>query len=123
MSLFSRIFGHAGDSAAGAAAAHHSQAVLIYLDGTGLSDEIYAECDVSTLEDQIIAAVAGVGEYDGNEFRETETVLFVYGADAEAAFAALEPTLRSYPLCRNARVEIRKGGPGAAQRELRLPGA
>ena len=123
MSLFSRIFGRADAPSAAAAADPHQQAVLIHLDGTGLPDEIYSECDVSTLEDRLTRAVEGIGEYDGNEFRETETVLFVYGADAEAVFAALEPTLREYPLCRNARIEIRKGGPGAPQRELRLPGA
>ena len=50
----------------------------------------------------------------------TETTLFMYGPDAERLFAGVEATLRAYPLCRGARVVIRRGGPGAATREVRL---
>ncbi|MGW8685003.1 hypothetical protein ACWGNN_28920 [Streptomyces sp. NPDC055817] len=40
---------------------------------------------------------AGVGEVDGNEFGGGEAVLYAYGADAEALFQVMEPTLRSLP--------------------------
>ncbi|MBX7553922.1 hypothetical protein ABZX95_28880 [Streptomyces sp. NPDC004232] len=42
-------------------------------------------------------AEAGVGEVDGNEFGGGEAVLYAYGADAEALFKVMEPTLRSLP--------------------------
>jgi hypothetical protein len=64
-----------------------------------------------------------LGEYDGDERGPTETVLFMYGPDAERLFNGIEPVLRAYPLCQNARVVIRRGGPGAGERELRLPKA
>jgi hypothetical protein len=32
----------------------------------------------------------------------------------------IEAILRGYPLCQRARVEIRRGGPGATSREVRL---
>lgn len=98
------------------------EAVLVYLDGTGLPDQIYQENDLSTLEDQLFEAIGAeqAGEFDGNEIGPDGTTLFAYGQDANRLFAAIEPVLRDYPLCRNARVVIRKGGPGAAQTEVRI---
>jgi hypothetical protein len=54
------------------------QAVLVYLDGVGLPDEVYAGYDVATLEDRLDAVVreGALGEYDGNEFGPTEVTLF-----------------------------------------------
>ncbi len=100
-----------------------SQAVLVYLDGVGLPQEIYDKYDLQGLEDRIEPVLRGkhAGEFDGEEVRQTETVLFFYGADAEVLFAAIEPELRAYPLCVGARVVIRKGPPGSPAREVHLP--
>ena len=49
------------------------------------------------------------------------TLMGKYGPDAERLFAAIESSLRAYPLCQHARVEIRRGPPGAPAREVRLP--
>jgi hypothetical protein len=116
MNLLSRLFGKKNP------AAKNEQAVLVYLDAMGLPDEIYEEYDLSTLEDQLIAKIrsGSLGEFDGNEMGDGETVPFMYGADAERLFAGIEATLRRYPLCQNARIIIRRGNPGAPQRELRL---
>lgn len=98
------------------------QAVLVYLNGTDLPDQVYDEYDLATLEDKLIEVIERekLGEYDGNEFGPTETILFMYGPDAERLFAGIESILRDYPLCQQARVEIRPGSPGAAAREVRL---
>ncbi len=99
------------------------EAILIYLDAYSLPQEVYDENDLETLEsrlEEVISGSEGLGEYDGNEFRPKEVVLFMYGPDAEALFSAIEPTLRDYPLCKGARVQIRKGPPGSAEREVRL---
>lgn len=107
-----------GDHLSGGA----QQAVLVHLDGVGLPDHVYKECDLATLEDRLVEAIASgrIGEFDGNEVGERETTLFMYGPDAERLFAGIEAILRDYPLCRGARVEIRRGGPGAEHRELLL---
>jgi len=99
------------------------QAVLIHLDGTSLPSEVYDECDLMTLEDQISAVLepGGLGECDGNQIGPTETILFLYGASADAIFKAIEPILDSYPLCQNARVVLRRGGPGSPESEVRIP--
>jgi hypothetical protein len=98
------------------------QAVLIHLDGVGLSPEVYEKYDLATLEDQLTNALRrnGVGEVDGNEIGEKEVVIFLYGPDAEKIFIAIETILRSYPLCRNAKVVIRYGVPGSSQREIKI---
>jgi len=98
------------------------QAVLVHLDAVGLSDETYANYDLSTLEDQLIAVLSksGCGECDGNEIGGGEAVLYMYGPDADALFLAIEPVLKSNPLCHGARVTIRSGPPGAKEREVKI---
>ena len=98
------------------------QAVIIHLRGSGLPDEFYEKCDVSTLEDQLREAMArkSLGEYDGNEFGPDETVLYMYGPDAEHLFAGIESVLRAYPLCKEGVAVIRRGPPGAPEREVSL---
>lgn len=95
---------------------------MAYLDGQGLPDEIYEKYDVATLEDQLVEIIREkeLGQFDGTETGPEETVLYTYSQDAEALYAAIESTLASYPLCKNARAVIRRGGPGAQQRETRL---
>jgi hypothetical protein len=97
------------------------QAVLVHLDATGLSDEVYRRYDVTDLEDQLEEAIqqAEVGEYDGNEFGPGRVTLFMYGPDAEALFRVVEPILRDYALCRNALIEIDTGD--APVRKVCLP--
>ncbi len=100
----------------------NEQAVLVYLDASGLAGDVYAAYDTSTLEDQLIEVIESqsLGEFDGIESGEFETVLFMYSPDSEALFRAIQTTLRAYPLCQNARVVIRQGGPGATERTVRL---
>ena len=119
MGIFSSLFGRRGNNGAN----ENQQAVLVYLDGQHLPKDVYETCDTSTIEDQLIEVIESqsLGDFDGNEFGPTETILFMYGPDAERLFAGIEPTLRAYPLCQNARVVIRKGGEGAQEREVRLP--
>ena len=93
--------------------------MLIYLDAINLPDDVYEKYDLSTLEDKInkIIEPDGLGEYDGHEAGPGETIIYLYGPDAEALFSAIRPVLESYPLCKNSKVLIRKGEPGAEERE------
>lgn len=98
------------------------QAVIVHLDCKGPPDHIYEQYDLATIEDRLIKVIkhAQLGEFDGNEMAPDEATLYMYGPDAEKLFAGIESTLREYPLCQGARVEIRRGGPGASMREVRL---
>jgi hypothetical protein len=89
--------------------------VLVELDGIHLPEWVYKNCDIATLENRLEAVLETEeqGELDGHETGPENTTLFLYGADAEALFLAIEPVLREYPLCQGARVTIRQD---AAQR-------
>ena len=120
MSIFKRLFGKKTSDKGHSEL--NQQAVIVYLEGANLPDHIYQEYDLSTIEDKLIEVLEryGLGEFDGNEIGPAEAILFMYGPDAERLFVGIEQTLRDYPLCQGARVEIRRGGPGAPQREIRL---
>lgn len=92
------------------------QAVLVHLDATELPDEFWQLNE--RLYDELERS--GIGEFDGNEIGDGEATLFAYGSDADRLFKVMEPILRSYSLCQNARVELRKGEPGSPQTELQL---
>lgn len=116
MSILRRIFGQKSTTLPS------EQAVLVHLDGRGLPEHIYKQYDLATIEDRLIEAIKRdrLGEFDGNEIGPDEATLYMYGPDAERLFAGIESILREYPLCQGARVEIRRGAPGAPLREVRL---
>ncbi len=99
------------------------QAVFVHLDGRTLPTELYAQYDLTDLEDQLEEAIrqAGLGVYDGNELGPGEVTLFMYGPDAEALYRVIEPILIGNPLCQNARIVICSGDPSGTGREIRLP--
>jgi len=64
-------------------------------------DEFGAENErkaIFELEGRLIAAIeaAEAAEFDGNEFGGGECTLYMYGPDADALFAAVEPVLREF---------------------------
>jgi hypothetical protein len=91
------------------------QAVLIYLEGEDFDIMLM-------LSDKLTEAIenSGLGMFDGNEIGGNETVLFMYGPDAELLFKEIEPILREDEFCRGAKAIIRWGGPGSPQREVIL---
>lgn len=99
-------------------------AVMVHLrlsgDGFGTADEHYG---IYRLSDELAAAIAceGFGEFDGDEYGEGECVLFMYGRDADALFAAVEPLLRASSLTDGAYVIKRYGEVGDPNaREVRI---
>ena len=116
MGILKRIFGSRSTTPPS------EQAVLVHLDCTGLPDHVYEQFDLATIGDKLVKVIKQeqLGEFDGNEVGPDEATLYMYGPDAERLFAGIESTLREYPLCQGARVEIRRGAPGAPVREVRL---
>ena len=109
-------------SSSGSKSAAPEEAVFVYLDGTGLPQDVYDNHDLATLEDQLIQVIEarGLGTFDGNEFGPDEVVLYMYGPSAEALYAGIREILENYPLCQNGRVVIRSGGPGSAERTVEI---
>lgn len=77
----------------------------VYLDGAGLADEVYRECDVNHIIDEFDRLLEGRGAFRGYWEGERETALFCYGASFADMKATLQPFLDAYPLCEGARVE------------------
>ncbi len=68
------------------------------------------------LEDELTEVLEGTdaGELDGHEIAVdgSDGYLFLYGADADALFAAIEPVLRKSAVTRGADATLRYGEPG-----------
>ena len=118
-SIFDRFF---GKKKATQTRLESEQAVLVYLKPHGLPAHVYQECDLGTIGGRLREVIKRerLGLFDGNGIGPEGAILYMYGPDAERLLAGVEATLRAYPLCRGARVVIRRGGHGAEQREFIL---
>ena len=100
------------------------QAVIVRLDPSSAPSGGSSPNSLAELEDLLAAAIdkEALGEFDGHELglNDSTAILYMYGPDAERLFAGVEGILRSSPLSRGSRVEIRRGQPGSALREIRL---
>ena len=85
--------------------------VFVTLDGIGLPAEVYAQCDLHTLERRLERRLdeTEAGELDGHEHGPENVQLFLYGPNARALYEAIRPVLADYPLCRGADIELRQG--------------
>jgi hypothetical protein len=100
-------------------------AVIVHLT---IGEEHFGDADsresVRALEREIrtIVESTGVGEFDGDEFGGGEAVLYLYGADADKLYGAIEATLRAVSL-RPAHAILRygdAGDPAAQQRRIEI---
>ena len=102
------------------------EGLAVYLDGTSLPDEVYANTDLEALMERLAAAVDSVGgELRGVWNGPNETALYHYGPSADAMAVALQPVFEAFPICQNARLIIRQGldGDTRASRVTRRNGA
>jgi len=81
------------------------QAIVVTFNyGLESTDELFA---LQHLLEEAIEK-AGVGDLDGNEIAAdlSDGFLYMYGPDADAVFAVIEPLLRSVSFMRGAKVEL-----------------
>ena len=97
-----------------------TQCLAIYLDGTSLPDEVYANLDFEDVVSRI-GALAGPDSFRGFWQGPEETGLYYFGPDADAMFTSVEPLLRELPIGQNARVVIRHGKDSRGPRTVRVP--
>jgi hypothetical protein len=96
------------------------QCLAIYLDGTSLPDEVYANLDF----DQVVADIgnaAGPDSFHGCWQGPEETGLYFFGSNAEEMFTRVEPLLRTLPIGQNARVVVGHGRESQHSRTVRMP--
>lgn len=77
---------------------------------------------LTELENQLVKAIdeAAMGEFDGNEIGNSDVVLYMYGADAEKLFLAIESILQRTELMDGAVAMLRFGPPGAPSRLVQI---
>jgi hypothetical protein len=79
------------------------------------TDEAQTLDALLALEDELSEALEGteIGEVDGHEVAidGSDGFLFLYGPDADALFAAIEPILRKSPVMAGADATLRYGDP------------
>jgi hypothetical protein len=81
-----------------------SEGLAIYLNGTDLPAEVYQECDVNEVYEQINRLLGDRGAIQGHWRGPTETALYLYGYSAEEMGHLVSGYLAEYPLCQRARV-------------------
>jgi hypothetical protein len=96
------------------------QCLAIYLDGTSLPDEVYANLDFDHVVTEIGNA-AGPDSFHGCWQGPEETGLYFFGSTAEDMFTRVEPLLRTLPIGQNARVVVGHGKAGQQSRTVRMP--
>lgn len=98
------------------------EGLAIYLDGVTLPEAVFQSTNIEELADLIRAEISPMGgEIRSSWAGPTETSIYIYGPSAEAMFARLEPLLRAYPLCQDARVVVRDGNPSLGPFTVRIP--
>jgi hypothetical protein len=81
-----------------------NEGLAVYLNGTDLPDEVYAECDSNFVYDEFNRLLGADGKVHSHWDGPTETALYMYGPSFETMKRRIAGFLASYPLCQRARV-------------------
>jgi len=76
----------------------------VYLDGTGLPTNVYAECDINVVIERFGELLGDCGAMLSYWEGPTETALFWYGPSYQDMANAIEPFVAEYPLLHGCRI-------------------
>ena len=77
----------------------------IYLNGTDLDDEVYANCDSNHVYTELDRLTEGTGRVFSFWQGETETAFYLYGSSFDAMKSMISELVENYPLCQKCRIE------------------
>jgi hypothetical protein len=80
-----------------------AEGLAVYLNGTDLPEEVYAESDVNLVYEELDRLVASEGRVVSHWEGPRETALYLYGRSAATMLSRIRPFLDTYPLCDKAR--------------------
>jgi hypothetical protein len=83
-----------------------AEGLALYLNGTDLPAEVYQECDVNEVYEEINRLLGEHGAIQGHWQGPTETALYLYGASADQMRSLISGYLAEYPLCQRARLVV-----------------
>lgn len=81
-----------------------NEGLAVYLNGTDLPDDVYAECDASFVYSEFNRLLGEDGKVHSHWDGPTETALYMYGPSFETMNRRLADFLGTYPLCQRARI-------------------
>jgi hypothetical protein len=81
-----------------------AEGIALYLNGTDLPAETYANADVNAVIERINAILAGKGAMMDFWEGPRETALYLHGRSAEEMSAALADFIKQEPLCQKSRL-------------------
>jgi hypothetical protein len=81
------------------------EGLALYLNGTELPDEVYAECDINHAVKEIEELLGESGELYSHWQGPQDTGLYFYGVSFDEMKAKMSGFLSEYPLCQKCRVE------------------
>jgi hypothetical protein len=81
------------------------EGLALYLNGTDLPKEVYENCDVNFVIEQLNKTIASIGSM--YSFRELDefTALYFYGTSYNIMKKKMETFISTYPLCRKCHIE------------------
>ena len=82
-----------------------AEGLAVYLNGTDLPDNIYAECDSNFVLSEFDRLLGDGGRVLSYWQGPRETVFYMYGRSFDSMRHLLLPFLSTYPLCEDCRVE------------------
>ncbi len=80
------------------------EGLALYLDGIGLSEEVYKECDINFVLSELHRLTKIEPNADRNWQGEKETALYFFSDSFEIMKNSISNFIATYPLCKGARV-------------------
>lgn len=81
------------------------EGLAIYLNGTDLGDEVYANSDSNYVYSELDRLTQGNGKVYGYWQGPTETALYLYGTSFSQMKSQISELVNNYPLCQKCRIE------------------
>ena len=81
------------------------EGLAYYSNGVDLPEEVYKNCDINYVIEQMEKAMEGIGSMYSYWEGKTYTALYFYGSSFEEMRKRIEPFLGTYPLCQKCRIE------------------
>ncbi len=81
------------------------EGLAIYLNGTDLDDEVYANSDSNFVYSELDRLTEGTGRVYSYWQGSTETALYLYGTSFSKMKSMISELVENYPLCQKCRIE------------------